>query len=781
MGLMAVTNGEVATLQEAGVSRTNIERLTRMLEALDLQQRDGRGPESRWALAQRAEEGAEATNAIIRILRRRLRPRGVLPVQRVPRVEVERLRIFNWVRQYVTLLLENLEQHLRVPLQPGEDALPEGEVSSPEALPEEASSEGVASGSVTRSRSRSRNISHGGSGNGSANTSEYACDSEGELVWVPPASPGDAPRGPPPPTPVNLPTWVTLEPVGIWREPPEEDDATATSTTTTTIEGDLDDAWLLQLATGTTPSSTTTPSSVMDDVNNDPMDPLVPVGTDLLACCAIPGMSCEPWSSTSTSTTTTTSTSSSSSQLWPADVIRDMVNVHLVQSDPSDAIALIHRLQERQRHLRHVDNLLRDAVQEALRWIQIPMSALPMNADMTARNVMNAIAYESTFGSGPTSSTSSNVVSSPQVWLQPNLPTSVDDVENSVPGSAPHVIAGYRRRAWHSHVLTVYAAAGREPPVGPWPAEEDEDLFIVQADPAIGVENWPSTLEDLLVEFVVTVQVDEMRMLEEVRNRMLEDFNVTVHYVVGAVYIVHLLDVFGLLKLESAARERHHSLLQDLIGREKDARDKHTAHHHELLGRERAANEERHKDVSEVLQKERGQREQAHNMLHDMVHKEKAARTAIEEVLVQEKGERTKHLAHLDEKVDSLQKSMGIFDSLVRKEIEERTKEYRRLWDAIDTHTHDLSTQVISEAGGYVAPEVTATALDSNIYPRYLTTAAAPTTAGVTQTWVPSVPSVTYQEPVAPCVVPPSTSPATSAVRMAPSVPTVQPWGIHAK
>ncbi|CAE7573833.1 unnamed protein product, partial [Symbiodinium sp. CCMP2456] len=220
---------------------------------------------------------------------------------------------------------------------------------------------------------------------------------------------------------------------------------------------------------------------------------------------------------------------------------------------------------------------------------------------------------------------------------------------------------------------------------------------------------------------------------------------------------------------EKAARERHHALLQDLIGREKDARDKHTAHHHELLGRERAANEERHKDVSEVLQKERGLREQAHSMLHDMVHKEKAARTAIEEVLVQEKGERTKHLAHLDEKVDSLQKSMSIFDSLVRKEIEERTKEYRRLWDAIDTHTHDLSTQVISEAGGYVAPEVTATALDSNIYPRYLTTAAAPTTAGVTQTWVPSVPSVTYQEPVAPCVVPPSTSPATSAVRMAPS------------
>ena len=71
-------------------------------------------------------------------------------------------------------------------------------------------------------------------------------------------------------------------------------------------------------------------------------------------------------------------------------------------------------------------------------------------------------------------------------------------------------------------------------------------------------------------------------------------------------------------------------------------------------------------------------------------------------------------------KVDSVQKTLGIFDSLLRKdqcwlsqpdtinasgwpqtvhgqEIEERSKEYRRLWDAIDTHTHDLSTQALTE------------------------------------------------------------------------------------
>ncbi|CAE7544182.1 unnamed protein product [Symbiodinium natans] len=229
---------------------------------------------------------------------------------------------------------------------------------------------------------------------------------------------------------------------------------------------------------------------------------------------------------------------------------------------------------------------------------------------------------------------------------------------------------------------------------------------------------------------------------------------------------------------EKAARERHHLHIQDLIGREKDAREKIHEHHQELLGRERSANEVRHKDVNEAMQKERAIREQAHTLLHDLVHKEKAARTAIEEVLAQEKGERTKHLVHLDEKVDSLQKSMSIFDSLMRKEIDERTKEYRRLWDAIDTHTHDLSTQVISEPGGFSAePAVGASALDSNMYQRYMASGPAPSvgTTAVSQAWVPSVQPFPYQEPVAP------SAPSTSTVCMPPSVPPVQTWGIHGK
>ena len=226
MGLMAITNGEVATLQEAGVSRRHIQRVTDMLDALDEQQRLGRGAESRWALArylQRAEEGISASRAIVNILHRRLRPRGVLPVQRVPRDETGRWRMFSWIRQYVVILLENLDQHLQTPLQPVDSAHPYGDFSSSEEEPicagdvEGAGGEESSSRHGARSRSPTRNMSSHCSRGASAATSECAYNSEGELVRISTASSSGEPRGPPPPVPV-FPSWVTLEAVGIWRE-----------------------------------------------------------------------------------------------------------------------------------------------------------------------------------------------------------------------------------------------------------------------------------------------------------------------------------------------------------------------------------------------------------------------------------------------------------------------------------------------------------------------------------------------------------------------------------
>ena len=121
---MALTNGERATLEEYGVARRFIQQVEDLLRSLDEQEAMGSGPESRWALErleQRASEGADANQAILQVLRRRLVPRGLLPVTRVPRDEPRRWSMFNWMRQNgARLILESYEQHLRTPLQPTE-------------------------------------------------------------------------------------------------------------------------------------------------------------------------------------------------------------------------------------------------------------------------------------------------------------------------------------------------------------------------------------------------------------------------------------------------------------------------------------------------------------------------------------------------------------------------------------------------------------------------------------------------------------------------------------
>ena len=47
---MALTNSEIATLQEAAVPQNTVHRLESMMQTLDQHQLEGRGPEARWAL-----------------------------------------------------------------------------------------------------------------------------------------------------------------------------------------------------------------------------------------------------------------------------------------------------------------------------------------------------------------------------------------------------------------------------------------------------------------------------------------------------------------------------------------------------------------------------------------------------------------------------------------------------------------------------------------------------------------------------------------------------------
>ena len=90
---------------------------------MDERQTRGTGPESRWAIGciiQRSNEAIEALEMVVEILARRVVPRGYLPVRRVPGLESERWRMFNWARQVNPILADTLEAHVRTPLQPGE-------------------------------------------------------------------------------------------------------------------------------------------------------------------------------------------------------------------------------------------------------------------------------------------------------------------------------------------------------------------------------------------------------------------------------------------------------------------------------------------------------------------------------------------------------------------------------------------------------------------------------------------------------------------------------------
>ncbi|CAE7642245.1 unnamed protein product, partial [Symbiodinium sp. CCMP2456] len=120
---LVVKGAERARLQEGGIANSAIDRVEHLLLAMDDHAAADAGPEVRWALCrllQRAEEATNSIDCLMEILLRRLRPRGVWPIIRVPRTELEQWRRFNWIRQYTTVFTSTLERHLSTPLQPQE-------------------------------------------------------------------------------------------------------------------------------------------------------------------------------------------------------------------------------------------------------------------------------------------------------------------------------------------------------------------------------------------------------------------------------------------------------------------------------------------------------------------------------------------------------------------------------------------------------------------------------------------------------------------------------------
>ena len=121
---MQLTESERALLADAGTPEAVVNRLADLFERLEDHDSLERGPEARWALGRlvrRMDEAIENQGVILQVMLRRLQIRGRWPVVRVPAQEMERWRLFTWVRQFGGIFSDTVEHHLHVPLQPRED------------------------------------------------------------------------------------------------------------------------------------------------------------------------------------------------------------------------------------------------------------------------------------------------------------------------------------------------------------------------------------------------------------------------------------------------------------------------------------------------------------------------------------------------------------------------------------------------------------------------------------------------------------------------------------
>jgi len=231
-------------------------------------------------------------------------------------------------------------------------------------------------------------------------------------------------------------------------------------------------------------------------------------------------------------------------------------------------------------------------------------------------------------------------------------------------------------------------------------------------------------------------------------------------------HINELNDLKDRLRMERSARDTHASHVKDQLDRHEKARQ---AHHDTLkdgLANERSAREAAHQSLQDLVHKEKASRDKHHATYQEFLDREKAAReqhrNSIDDLLAREKAERFKHHDTIGERVDSLERTVGIFDEISRKEQGERKAELRRVWDAIDNHTHDLSTSISKDDTSHVE--------DSKV--RETTRYAPVVRAASVVTPVRRIePTTVYSPPMTTKVI---SAPATT-VLAASSIPVVKP------
>ncbi|CAE7215430.1 unnamed protein product, partial [Symbiodinium sp. KB8] len=172
----------------------------------------------------------------------------------------------------------------------------------------------------------------------------------------------------------------------------------------------------------------------------------------------------------------------------------------LLYGSPVDVHDFIRRLVDRQRRLRHLDQLLGEAVDEALGWWTHPMSSLPLNAATFESNIWSIISREVSQGGDASglSNSSSPPDTSLAVLLQPGFPLDEEAVMQALPGFHPQIIAGLRRRAWREHVNTLgYSMDSRS---STWTQRE---LHLIQTDAEREIPNWPA--DEHVADFMLDV------------------------------------------------------------------------------------------------------------------------------------------------------------------------------------------------------------------------------------------------------------------------------------
>ena len=168
--------------------------------------------------------------------------------------------------------------------------------------------------------------------------------------------------------------------------------------------------------------------------------------------------------------------------------------MNLVHGGMADVVQFLHLLLARQRRLRHMDRLIEDAVTEALFWLPVPLQAealSSLNAATYDARVWQAIERESAFGSGATDTVPSQVAVAQSVLLQPNFPTTLQEMRDMLPGVPDRVLQGYRRRAWQRATAALVADGTAEPSNGATTVGEDADLMLIQRRDDQHIANWP--------------------------------------------------------------------------------------------------------------------------------------------------------------------------------------------------------------------------------------------------------------------------------------------------